>query len=145
MSVRDKVLSGILGLLVLATIGSIVYVGHAPPLGERFTEFYLLGVDGKAEAYPRELVVGEEGKVIVGIVNHEYQETDYRVVVRSDGMENEVIESVVLEQGEQWEQEVSFIPEKAGEKQKVEFLLFKAGDTEPYDSLLLLINVREKG
>lgn len=144
MSTRDKALSGILGFLILAAIGAIVYITHTPPIGGRFTEFYLLGVDGKAEAYPKELAVGEEGKVLVGIVNHEYQEMHYRVVVRIGRIENEEIGPVALEHDEEWEQEVSFIPEKAGEKQEVEFFLFRVGDSEPYDSLLLLVNVREK-
>ena len=122
MSTRDKALSSILGILILAAIGVIAYVTHSPPVGERFTEFYLLGVEGKAEAYPKELVVGEEGKVLVGIVNHEYQEMDYRVVVRIDGMENQEIGPVALAHEEKWEQEVSFLPEKAGDKQEVEFL-----------------------
>ena len=59
-------------------------------------------------------------------------------------MEDEEIGPVVLANEDKWEQEVSFVPEKAGESQQVEFLLFKVGDSQPYDSLLLLINVSEK-
>lgn len=43
MTTRDKVLSGILGLLIVATIGATVYLNTSVPLGERFTEFYVLG------------------------------------------------------------------------------------------------------
>ncbi len=42
--------------------------------GERFTEFYILGLEGKADNYPDELTVGEEGRVILGIVNHEHED-----------------------------------------------------------------------
>ena len=40
----------------------------------RFTEFYALGPEGKASGYPRELMVGEETVVILGVVNKEYAE-----------------------------------------------------------------------
>ncbi len=144
MSTEDKVLSSILGLLILATIGAIVYVSHSMP-GERFTEFYILGLEGKAEGYPRELVAGEEGRVLLRIVNREHQEMNYRLVVRIDGMEYDEIGPIVLAYEEQWKQEVSFIPEKAGENQKVEFLLFKEGEEKPYSSLYLWLEVKEQG
>ncbi len=70
--------------------------------------------------------------MLLGIVNHEYQEIGYRVVVRIDGMVIEEIGPLVLEYKEKWEQEVIFIPEKAGENQEVEFLLYKDGEAEPY-------------
>lgn len=45
---------------------------------------------------------------------------------------------------QKWEQEVEFISANVGENQKVEFLLFKGGEDEPYRSLHLRLNVREK-
>ena len=145
MSTRDKVLSSVLGLLVLAVIGAIAYVTTSPPPGEKFTEFYILGVEGKAEGYPRELVVGEEGKVRLGIVNHEYQVMSYRVVIRIDGMQNNEIGPVALEHAEGWEQEIGFVLGKAGENQEVEFLLFREGEDEPYTTHgPFLLDVKEK-
>ena len=146
MSSKNKVLSSILGLLILTTIGAIVYVSLSPPVGQRFTEFYVLGTEGKAEGYPEELVVGEEGKVILGIINHEYQEISYHVVLRINGIVNGEVGSVVLGHQEHWEQEISFTLREAGENQGVEFLLFKEGDDEPFNSLSLHpIHVKEKG
>lgn len=134
----DKVLSIILALAILGALGVIGHVIATPRAEDKFTEFYFLGLEGKAPeyrewgiGYPSGLMVGEEGKVLLRIVNHEYQEMGYRVVVRIDGMVIEEIGPVVLEHKEKWEQEVSFIPEKAGENQKVEFLLFKQGEVEP--------------
>jgi len=106
---------------------------------------YVLGLEDKAEGYPMELAVGEEGKVLLGIIKHEYQEMSYRVVVRINGIQNGEIGPVVLEHEQEWKQEVSFIPGKAGENQEVEFLLFKEGEVEPYDSLRLpSLDVKEK-
>jgi uncharacterized membrane protein len=56
-------------ILVLAIVGALGMLGYAiasPKAGEKFTEFYILGLDGKAIDYPEELIVGEEGKVKVG-------------------------------------------------------------------------------
>ena len=143
MSKRGKVLSSILGLLILATIGAIVYVIHSPPAGERFTEFYILGLESKAIDYPEEPRVGEEGKVIAGIINQEHETVSYRIEVRIDGMRNNEIKPIVLDDEQVWEETVSFTPDRAGEEQKVEFLLYKNGENEPYLKLHLWVNVTE--
>ena len=64
----DRVLSIILALTILGTLGTLGYA-IANPRGERFTEFYILGLSGEATDYPKEQMVGEEGKVTVGIIN----------------------------------------------------------------------------
>jgi uncharacterized membrane protein len=137
-SMANKVLSVVLVAAIAGAIGTLGYVVATPRVGEKFTEFYILGPNGKAEDYPTELKVGEEGKVILGIVNHEQEEVSYTVEVWIDGEkaklwingEDRDEISVELENGEEWEQEVGFVPQKAGEGQKVEFVLYKDG--EPY-------------
>ena len=142
MSIRDRVFSIILGVLVLAALGAIVYVVAFHPPEEKFTEFYILGLEGEAKDYPKVLRVGMEGWVLMGIVNHEYQEMSYRVVVTIDGMESEEIGPIVLEQDEKWEEEVGFIPQIAGDNQKVEFLLYKGESSQQhYVSLHIWIDV----
>jgi len=62
--------------------------------------------------------------------------------VRIDGVKNNEVAGITLEHDEGWEDEVSFTPEVAGEEQKVEFLLYKNGETEPYlEPLRLWLNV----
>jgi len=53
---------------ILGAIGTLGYVIATPKVGERFTEVYVLGLESKAIDYPRELKVGEEGRVIVSII-----------------------------------------------------------------------------
>jgi len=149
-SMPDKVLSVVLIVAILGAIGTLGYAIATPRVGEKFTEFYILGSGGKAEDYPTELKVGEEGRVIVGIVNHEQERTSYKVEVWIDGEKAKLrIEgedrdeiSVELENEGKWEQEVGFVPQKAG-RQKVEFVLYKEG--EPYfeEPLYLWIDVEE--
>ena len=50
---------------------------------------------------------------------------------------------VMSQYGQGLEQEVNFTPVSVGENQRVEFLLFKEGESEPYRSLHLWIDVRQ--
>ena len=139
-----KVLSIALLVAVLAAIGALVYVLAIPKVGEKFTEFYILGPEGKAENYPAELVLGEEVGVILGIVNREYEVVSYQVEVRIDGVTSQEIRPVVLAHEEKWEQKVSFIPTKVGGNQKVEFVLYKHGQDKSHLTLRLWIEVKEQ-
>lgn len=138
----DRVLSLVFGVIILVVIGAIIYLNITPKIGDKFTEFYILGLEGKAASYPEKLMVGEEAKVIVGIVNHEYEELSYQLKITIDGVRNKEIGPVVLAHEGKWEQEVSFTPVKAAEKQKVEFLLYRHGVAEPYRTLHLWIDVK---
>ncbi len=140
----DKILSVILVAAILGAIGALSYVIAAPRVGERFTELYILGPEGKAENYPKEVVVGEEIRVIVGIINREHEEVSYRVEVKIDGVKNNEVGPVVLANEQKWENIVSFAPDKAGDNAKVEFLLYKNEQAEPYlKALYLWIDVTE--
>jgi len=132
-------------ILILVIVGSMVTLGYAiaaPKTGETFTEFYILGLEGKAIRYPRELKVGEEGSVIVGIINREHESMSYRVEVRTDGVSNNQIGPLELAHDEKWQEIVSFIPDRAGDNQKVEFLLYKSGESEAYRELHLWVDVK---
>ena len=141
----DRVLTVILVLAIIAAIGTLIYVISTPKVGERFTEFYILGEGGKAEGYPRELIVGEKGYVILGIVNHEHEPVTYTVKVLVGGEENNFIGPVTLEHEQKWEKKIDFTATKPGKNIKVEFLLFREDQSEkPYRSLHLWIDVTEK-
>jgi len=137
----DKMLSIVLIMVVLGTAGSIGYVVAGPGVEEQFTEFYLLGAEGRIADYPDNLILGEEATVIVVVVNHEREDMNYGLEVTIDGNRYGKIEQIALVPEEKWEQEVSFVPVRAGERQKVEFVLYK--NDEPYRRLFLRIDVRE--
>jgi uncharacterized membrane protein len=149
-STADKVLSVALVVAILGAIGTLGYVVANPRVGEQYTEFYILGPNGRAQDYPTDLRVGEEGKVIAGIVNHEQEETLYTVEVLIGGNRTQFMIggqetaeiSVELANEEKWEQEVGFVPQKAGEKQKVEFVLYKDGAPYFEEPPYLWINVK---
>ena len=135
--------SVLLGLAILATVGANIYIANDPGASEKFTEFYILGLGSKAAEYPREMVVGDKASVIVGMVNHEAGEMGYRVEVVVDGVKDSDVAPPTLADKAKWEQEVSFRPSKAGNNQKVEFLLYKGTETTPSQDLHLWIDVKE--
>ncbi len=143
-SVFDKVLSVILVLAILGALGIIGYVIATPKAGQQFTEFYFLGQEGREGSYPRELIVGEEGRVVVGIANNEYKIMNYWVELRINGVKNNEVEGISLTHGERWENGVSFTPKVAGMKQKIEFLLYEKGEATPlFEPLRLWVDIVE--
>ncbi len=140
-SIRDKVLTAVLIAAVAGAVGMLGYTVAHPPNPERYTEFYLLGPEGKAADYPEELAVGEEARVIVGIVNREQAALSYRLEIRADGVIVGGIEVVQLAADQKWQEEAVFIPDRIGDRQKVEFLLYRQGQDEVYESLYLWVDV----
>ncbi|MBI4181322.1 MAG: DUF1616 domain-containing protein [Chloroflexi bacterium] len=141
-SIWNKMLSASLALAVLGALAMLGYTLVRPGSGERFTEFYLLGLSGKATDYPALLKVGEEGKVVVGIINREQETVTYRVEIKIDGVINSQVGELTLEPDEKQEEKVGFTPNRVGDKQKVELLLYKQGQSEVYRQLLLWLDVR---
>jgi uncharacterized membrane protein len=147
----DRILSVVLIISIVLAISITAYVIITPKEGEKFTEFYVLGPGGMAEEYPTNLTVGEEGELIIGVVNHEYAAVTYQLELKLNG---KVIDqkSIVLTHNETWENPFTFKPKKAGEDQKLEFLLYKnpfnksvygeEDEEEKYRALHLWVDVK---
>ncbi len=140
----DKSLS--MGLVIGVVVSGALLSSFvaAPKVGERFTQFYVLGPSGKVEGYPTNLTLGENGTVILGVVNHEYEEVNYGIAVRLDNETIRTIEDIRMMHEEKWEQNYTFVPQNAGEKMKLEFVLFREGLDDPYRSLHLWISVKSQ-
>ncbi|MFC1990725.1 DUF1616 domain-containing protein [Chloroflexota bacterium] len=132
----------ILICVILGGSGSLGFAMAKPVPKQPFTEFYILGMEGKAGNYPKELTPGEEGKVMVGIVNHEQRQIDYRLEVLVDSDKQYELSSIQLTPGEQWERTVIFTIQKISYRQKVEFLLYKSGE-QLSEIRYLWVDVRE--
>ena len=125
-----------MAILILGAIGAIAYVVQFHPPEAKFTEFYILGLEGKAKDYPEVLRVGQEGRVLLSIVNYEYKTVSYWVEVRIDGVRNNKIGPIILGHGKKWQNEMSFTPKVAGLEQKVEFLLYQEEGSQQHSSSL---------
>jgi len=91
---------------------------------ELATSFYIRDTKGTEEDYPTELYLGEPAAVRVGIENNEHKEVNYILQMKLDGKLLKS-KSKWLKHGYKWEQNISFTPDRVGEKQKLEFILFK--------------------
>lgn len=135
----DKPLSIILIIALIIAVAATIYIVVFPQPGEKFTEFYILGPNGKAGDYPTNLSAGESGNITIGIVNHEYANTTYLLMVKN----NRTIlkdENITLTNNEQKEIPFKFNLPKGN--QNVKFLLYKLPDTQNvYRSLNLNLSV----
>jgi len=171
--VLNRSLSIILLVSILGVLGALSYAIVVPNPGERFTEFYILGVGGETQGYPEEFVMdgdkvalvryggaetpvagGDGGWVILGVINHEYETTAYvvRVMIDEepvsiyfDKAEMGEIGPIELTHDGKWEREIGFMPHHIGDNQKVEFMLYKGADLCVEASTHLWINVKEQG
>jgi uncharacterized membrane protein len=140
----SRILSMVLVMAILGAIGTLGYVIAKPKVDERFSQFYILGPEGRAENYPREVALKQSTSVILGIANHEHQPTIYTVNIMIDEQEVDTLGPIALGHKEVWEREVSFMPLKLGPHQKLEFWLYKGGSEEVYLKTHLWIDVKEE-
>lgn len=137
----DKTISLILLVLLAVSIVAVVYITVNPKSGEKFTEFYILGENGKAGNYPTNLTLGETGNLTVGITNREQNTTSYNLVIllNNTTLKNE---TVTLTKNETKEIAFYFTPTQSGANQKMELLLYKLPNmNDVYRSLNLYINI----
>lgn len=128
---------GILAITFLVA----AWIFLTPARTKNLTEFYILGKEGLAEDYPREISAGEMVTVTTGITNREGVESTYNIELKQG---NQVIGEagpIMLENEATWEQPVEFSVPAAGDDQEVEFYLEREGQTSPYRTLRLFINV----
>jgi len=140
-SKTERILSIVLIISIILAISTTAYIIVKPKEGEKFTEFYILGPDGKASNYPTNLTTGQNGSVIIGVVNHEYTTTDYLLLVKVNNstLQNQTI---TLTSGQKMEIPFNFTAGTSGQK-KMEFLLYKLPNNDTaYRSLHLWLNVR---
>lgn len=164
----NKILSVVLAIAILGALGVLGYIIATPKTGETFTEFYILGPEGKAQDYPTQLFFNgdevvrvrygdsetqeaERGSVILGIINHEYEPVTYlvRLIIDGEPVEvyldgDELAEAgpIELDHEEKWQREIGFAPTHVGDGQKVEFMLYKDGLPYFKDPPYLWIDVK---
>jgi len=115
-----------------------------PTRGASLTEFYILGPEGLAESYPREVFAGQTVTVTMGIANHEGVPAEYRVEVVDATGPIGGAGPIGLAAEETDERTLRFAPGETGDDVKIEFWLYRDDGAEPYRSLRLWIHVDEE-
>ena len=168
--IRGRVLSIVLIVAAIAAVAALFYTIENP-IEEKFTEFYLLGIEGKADGYPSEFVMDEgkvtlvgyeyssddiqevseeRGRLILGVINREQENATYRIEITIDGqrarvwLDGEWVDNIpiTLAHEEKWEQEIGFTLQHIGDNQKVSFILYKDGQPYFNDPLHLWVNMK---
>lgn len=136
----DKALSIIIVILIIFAVSMTTYAVVKPKQAENFTEFYILGSDGKLSNYPTNITSGENGHINAVIVNHERAPTSYLLVYNYNGTivsEN----SITLQNGQNISVPITIVTGNVGSKE-VELLLYKQPDQQNvYRSLHFWVNV----
>ena len=140
-TLRDKIITVVLVVLVIGGLGTLVYVVRQPRSVEKFTEFYILNDAGKVGDYPSTIVAGQGARVILGVINHENEAIAYKIQITLDGKDILRIDPFTLNAEQKREQEVAITPIEEGDKQELEFLLYKGDSSDVYESVHLWIDV----
>ncbi len=147
----DGLLNVLLVCSIVLALGSVTFAVVVPPQGEQFSAVYLLTEDDDGELvadnYPTEFTPGTSEELIVGVDNHEHQQTEYTVVVLEQqttaaptetgvGNESTTNETVVtdqreldrfqatLEHNESWHHSHEIQPTFSGDDVRITWLLF---------------------
>ena len=140
---NDKILTGILIISIIFAGFMIYFVIITPRIGERFTEFYILDAEGKANNYSSELKNNISSMIRVGVKNHEFDTINYTIRVLLDKKDLKTVR-FKLKHNKTWEKNLTFVPKEKGKDKKLEFYLFKDNNFSlPYRELHLWVNVRK--
>jgi uncharacterized membrane protein len=132
--------SVVLMVIILGAIGILVYFVAHPQPADAYTEFYLLPVAGEDFRDLSTLQTGQVAEVDVEIVSHELTIADYQIDVMLNDNSYKELDEISLQPGEKSIQLVSFVFNETGQKQNVEFILYKDGLTY-LQPLYLWVNV----
>ena len=140
-TLRDKIITVVLVVLVIGAVSVLVDVVRQPRSVEKFTEFYILNDAGKVGDYPSTIIAGQDARVILGVINHENEAIAYKIQITLDGKDILQIDPFTLNAEQKREQEVTITPIRTGDKQDLEFLLYKGDSADVYESVHLWIDV----
>jgi uncharacterized membrane protein len=138
----DKALTIILVAFLLIFIGVLAFAVAVPDKGEDFTEFYILDAQGTTIDYPEKISYGDSISLIVGVISHEEEDTNYRVEIENNGKLISTLETGSLIQNEKWEEQATFQPPEPGNGQKMEFWLYRQNEVKPYNRNPLSITIQ---
>ena len=129
------------GALFIAII-TAAWIFLTPSPNQYMTEFYILGQEGLAEDYPREMIMGQILTITTGITNREGITSTYSIQIKSNDQVIGQAGPITLENKATWEQAVEFTVAKVGDDQQITFILYREGQPTPYRTLQLWINVK---
>ena len=141
----EKLLSIFLIICILLTMGTAVYTLLKPgPIQTddnktNFTDFYIKGVNVNASNYTLNLTAGTKSNLTLVLANREGSTVNYHLVVQ---MNNTILkqDNITLQNNQQMEIPFNFTAGTLGQR-KMEFILYKLPDQNPYKTRSLWMKV----
>lgn len=137
----NRMLYGVLISSFLIALLTALSIMVTPSPAQFFTEFYMLGSEGLAENFPREVGVGEAVTVTLNVVNNEQRDARYRIVVQNGNQIVGETDWFSLSAGDIWNHDVQFSPVSVGDDSAILFYLYRDDDPAPYRELRLWMKV----
>lgn len=137
------VASSAVGVFAVVVVGVALSVLTAPRLSDAYSEFYVLTPDGGADGYQTSTTLGDPVRFRLGAVSYESAATQFTVRMRMGSTDLGGFGPFTLNPAARWQQEVAVTPDRVGDHQRLELVLLKNGEQQPYRQLHLWIDVRE--
>ncbi|MEA1908166.1 MAG: DUF1616 domain-containing protein [Euryarchaeota archaeon] len=128
----DEKMSDIERMLMISLILSIIIASSMLVYAkltweeEEFSALYILGPGGKAEGYQKDLYMGEPSTIVVGVENYEHAPKEYTLQIKLGAGVLET-RKMTLKHEEKRLEKITFIPDRTGDRLKLEFVLYKDG------------------
>jgi len=111
MPLVDKILTIGIVVMLVASVVVLAWAVATPRVGERFTQLAILGPDGMATDYPRNLTVGQDAMVHLSVKSFEHRISNYTIaIVLTSELDNTTI---VDQYTMDWNQTHSLTPYRA--------------------------------
>ena len=81
MPLVDRLLTIGIVVMLVASVVVLAWAVTTPREGESFTQLAILGPEGMAADYPRNLTVGEEARVLLSVRSYEHEIMNYTIVL----------------------------------------------------------------
>lgn len=110
---------------------------------KQFTEFYVMG--GNNSDHPAQVIAGSMETTIAGIINHESRAIRYTLKLSLNGS-TLLQKDMDLDSNQSWEEAISYPLKEPGDRQRLDFLLYRDGNLKsPYMEDCLWFNVSKAG
>ncbi len=139
--IKDFILTLVMIVVSVGVIFLLASFISAPKNQEVFTSFYIVEQNGNSGVDNIQLKAGEQGTVIVGIINQEGKDTTYSIGVYVDGTKDGEIGPIIVAWKQEWQGIINFTATDI-QRQKIELKLYRNHETIPYlNPLYFWINV----
>jgi uncharacterized membrane protein len=141
----DTVVIVIVIIAIAIGVGLLSFIAMNPP-SEQYSELSILDSNGTTENYPTELDVNESALIIINVVCHEQEDTDYQVMVTLESQDNGNVtledSDFSLKNKEEWEYVLNFSVNESG-LYKLNIELFRENGEEAYATNHLWVDVSD--